>query len=389
MPRPKGSRNKMSDSEKVADKIDGAIENMDESDDVIEYVDKDKLIPTGLTLLNLACTDTIDGGAGMGKINTIPGSSSSGKTFLVYNMLAAIANNPRFDEYELIFDDVEHASEFNISHLFGDKLKNRIISPRYDKNGIPINSNTIQEFKSNILMKSNEGIKFIWVLDSLDALSTDEEIEKEYKEAVRDAKSPEHIKELKGSFNTEKAKILGQILRMIKKEVKNTDSSVNILQQLRQKINAGPFEKKHATSGGEAPYFYSTHQWWLSKKASHKDDIYKKVIGQRTKLDVSKNKMTGKKRTIEFDIFDSFGIDNIGANIDFLLENNIWKKAGKTIKAPEFDMDFTSNSDGKAKDQLIDYIENNNLEEDLDEIVGVSWSYIEDSMKLKRKKRFS
>ena len=140
--------------DELASEIKGVIDAPVEVGEV-EGVDTDRLIPTGVTLLNLACSGTAYGGLGMGKINTIPGGSSSGKTFLGLNILAAIANDPKFDEYKIIYDDAEHALEINIPKLFGKKLSNRIISPKVTKDGDQINSETIQEFKNNIFNKEN------------------------------------------------------------------------------------------------------------------------------------------------------------------------------------------------------------------------------------------
>ena len=59
-------------------------------------------LPTGLTLLDLCCSDTIHGGFAPGTINTLPGTSASGKTMLMLSSLACIANDPRFNNYKLI-----------------------------------------------------------------------------------------------------------------------------------------------------------------------------------------------------------------------------------------------------------------------------------------------
>lgn len=366
----------------LPENIEEVIEEDHEEDCEYEGVNPDFLLPTGITLLNLACSDTIVGGLNMGKINTIPGSSSSGKSFLAFNIMAAIANNDKFNNYDIIYDDAENALEFNISALFGNKLKSRLLSPRKRKDGKPVYSNTIQEFKSNVLARLNNSDKpFFWCLDSLDSLSTDEELEKEYKEAIRDAKSAEHVKELKGSYNTEKSKIIGQTLRIIKGELKKTNSSLNIIQQLRQKINAGPFEKKNITSGGEAPYYYSTHQLWTTKITTHKEETTKIIYGQRTKIDVTKNKLTGKKRSIEIDIYDSYGIDNTSANINYLVDNKIWACNRKIVTCPEFEIE-------KHITELPSFIEGNNLHKELDQIVEKTWLEIEESIKLERVKRF-
>ena len=375
MARPKKSIDSI--ASEIKDSIDAPVVE----DDVVEGVDPDKLIPTGVTLLNLACSGTARGGLGMGKINTIPGGSSSGKTFLGFNILAAIASDPKFDDYKIIYDDAEHALEINIPKLFGSKLANRIISPKTAKTGEAINSETIQEFKNNILTTLDKGNPFIWLLDSLDALASDQEIESEYKEALRAAKSEEHVKALKDGYHLEKAKIIGQVLRMISGDIKHTGSSINIIQQVRENINAGPFAKKEKTSGGNGPFFYSTHCLWTSKVKTHKDSKFNWDIGQKTKVSVVKNKLTGNKRAIEFDLFNDTGIDDVGANIDFLLQYDFWKKKGQTIDCPELQIEGT-------RSKVIEFIELNNLESELVAVTEHAWNQIEESLKSYRKKRF-
>lgn len=380
MAPPKKVKKVKEDIDSIADKIK---ENIDAEfvGEEVEGVNPDRLLPTGVTLLDLACSGTTIGGIGMGKINTIPGGSSSGKTFLSFNIMAAIANNPKFDNYDIIYDDAEHALEFDVPKLFGNKTASRITPPRVSKEGEPINSKTIQEFKSNILYRLDKGKPFVWFLDSLDSVGSDEELEKEYKEALRAAKSEEHVKELKGSFNTEKAKITGQILRMITGSLSETDSSLNIIQQTRANMNGGPFSPKEITSGGVSPFFYSTLCLWNSKVKTHKDAKYDWIIGQRTKIDIKKNKLTGNKRSIEFDIFNDTGIDDVGSQIDFLLKYEFWKKSGQTIKADDLQIEGT-------RSKLIEFIESNNIEHELAEVTKHAWLMIEENLKSNRKKRF-
>lgn len=365
----------------LADEVENEVENSNPTS-FLEKYSEDDLIPTGITLLDCALTENLKGGFCKGKINTIPGKSGSGKTLFALNHYAAVANDPRFDDYDLIIDDAENALEFDIREIFGDKLANRIRPPKMTKQGRPIYSSTIQEFRNNILKKVQEGKPFIWTLDSLDSVSSDEEVEREYKEAIRAAKSDEHLKELKQSYNTEKAKILGQILRMIVSDISESKSMVNIIQQTRQKLNAGPFEEKEITSGGNAPFFYSSIQTWLSVIKSYKENKYKIPDGQRVKIKIKKNKLIGKKREIEFDIMNSIGIDNLGANFDWMLDTDLWKKDGRKVVVPELDLKMEYND-------LLDYILANDLEPEIDKIVLAAWLRIEDEIKIIRKKRWS
>ena len=372
----------MARAKKIVEEVIADMNEMAEDVEIEdEEINPDDLFPTGSTVLNMAMSGFPNGGYKKGKIVTMPGGSSSGKTLLVLTGMAMTAHDPKFDDYELIYDDVECALEIEIEEIFSEKAAKRIKAPKYAQEGTPLYSDTIQEFKNNVLKRVGDNKPFIWVLDSLDALSSDEELEKAYKEAVKSAKSDDHIKELKGSYKTEKARMIGEVLRMIKKGLKQTGSLLIILQQERINLNAGLFGKKKITSGGEAPFYYSTHQVWLNKIETHKDSKYGIIIGQKVKANVTKNKLTGKKRIIEFDIFDSYGIDDIGSCIDYLVGSGYWKKAGQTIKALELNFEGT-------RTKLIEYIEENELQDDLKNTVAKAWNIIENEIKLNRKKRF-
>ena len=345
-------------------------------------IDTSILIPSGSTMLNCACSDNPFGAFVLGKIVTLPGGSVGGKTMLALTMLAECTADLRFDNYDLIYDDGEEALGIDIPYLF-ENLEHRIKPPARDDNGESIPSATIQDFKGHILKRCKKASKpFIYILDSLDALSTDEELEKEYKIAIAKAQSAEAVKELKGSYKTEKAKHLGEALRMIKGDLKKTKSALFIIQQVRANVGV-VFGKKTTTSGGLAPFYYSFHQVWMTKTGSVPRTVggisYK--IGSSTLAEVTKNKLNGKRREVEFDIYDDYGIDDITSCINFLIKAEHWKKDEKAIVAHDLDLKG-------SKNELVKAIEKEKLKKELQKIIGQVWNKIEDSLLLNRKRRF-
>lgn len=339
----------------------------------VKEIDSERLVPSGSTLLNLACSDTAYGAYELGKIVTLPGTSSAGKTLLMLTTYAEANKITRLDGHKFVYDDVEAALEFDMGYLFGEETENRMEEPPQGP------SDTIQHFKSNILDLSKDGTPFIYCLDSFDALSSDEELEKEMRKALAMAKSEEAARKISGSYGTEKAKIAGQVLRMIKQELKRTNSLLIMIQQVRQNLNAGPFGQKYQTAGGEAPFFYSTHQVWLSRIESLKKQGRK--IGSTVKADVRKNKLTGKLRDVSFDVFYDYGIDDIGSQIDFLLDEKFWIKKGHSIIAEDLNLELP-----RAK--LIEHIENEGMESDLIKVTETAWKSIENGLLLGRKSRY-
>lgn len=330
------------------------------------------LFPSGSTLLNLACSETVDGGFVLGTIVTTPGSSSGGKTILVLTAMALGFYSKWFPEHSFILDEAEEALNFDMNYLFNKKFPEALVSPPLGK------SRTIQEFKANMVLLGKKGKPFIYVLDSLDSLASDEELEKEMKKALAMAKSPDHATKIAGSYGVEKAKIIGQVLRMTNNIVKNTNSLLIIVQQRRQKMNAGPFSSPWKTSGGEAPFYYSTHQIWLNKIGDIKEKDRK--IGTHVRAEVRKNKITGKIRIVEFDIYTDYGIDDTSSMIEFLVKEGAWKKRNHVIDT-HWDIFGT-------KKELAQRIEQERLTEELKEKVGIVWLDIEDELRLDRIPKF-
>lgn len=359
--------------ESLATQVEKSTRRIVPAERTVKKIETETLVPSGSTLLNLACSDNPYGAYGLGKIVTLPGTSSAGKTLLMLTTFAEAHKLERLKGHEFVYDDVEAALEFDLAYLFGKGVANRIQEPPQGC------SDTIEHFKSNIITLAEKGKPFIYCLDSFDALSSDAELEKEMRKALAMAKSEEAAKKIAGSFGTEKAKIAGQVLRMIKQELQRTNSLLIMIQQVRQNLNAGPFGQKYTTAGGEAPFFYSSHCVWLSKIESLKKQGRK--IGSRVKADVKKNKLTGKLRDVEFDIFYDHGIDDIGSMVDFMVDEKVWTKSGNNINATEFDISLN-------RAALITHIEENNLEPRLIRVVATAWKTIEDELLLKRKPRY-
>ncbi|HDN17641.1 MAG TPA: hypothetical protein ENF41_01155, partial [Candidatus Bathyarchaeota archaeon] len=119
-------------------------------------------LPTGCTVLNLALSDRVDGGFGMGKIANVIGDSSSGKSILALSVFAECAHNEAFSDYRLIYDEPEQACEFDIERLFGVKTKERIEPPAVDDEGLPLCSETVQDFHANIHKALDDGRPFVY-----------------------------------------------------------------------------------------------------------------------------------------------------------------------------------------------------------------------------------
>lgn len=339
---------------------------------------EDMLVPSGSTMLNLACTDTPHGAYMLGGLVTIPGASGAGKTLEALTCLAECTYLPRLNDYALIHDDAEERMSFDLAHMFSERVAERVVCPPLGR------SKTIQQFKANMLTLQNKKLKSIYVLDSLDSLASDEELEKEMRKALAMAKSAEAAKKIAGSYGMEKAKITGEILRIVNNWLKESNSLLLMTQQLRQNVGGGPFDPEYTTSGGEAPYFYSNHQIWMTKGAMIKKRELE--IGRTSRAKVVKNSATGKERTVEFNIYNEFGIDDTSSCVDWMMSWGFWKERSRNkvsgIDAAELELFEPSKND------LVRAIEEKGLVRRMQRAVGKAWLEVEESLKQNRRRRY-
>jgi len=312
---------------------------------------------TGSTLLNLALCDSIDGGFQRGSIVNIVGDSSSGKTFLAWSVFAELAHTDAFSKYRLIYDEPESALFFQLERLFGSGISDRVDTS--------IVSVTIQDWYRNMMSVVESGEPFVYVLDSFDALTSEEELERKYVG--------------KGGWKTEKAIASSEMLRQIVSKVSDTESLVVVVSQTRDNIGVA-FGEKKSRSGGRALRFYSSHELWMAVKKHIKRKG--RDVGVRTRVRCKKNKVTGKLRDVEFDIIYDYGIDDVGSMVDWLVDEGFWTGGGRARINTQGD--FIN----ATRDALISHIESVGEEWKLRQIVGACWVEVEKEIRTKRKPRY-
>ena len=162
--------------------------------------------------------------------------------------------------------------------------------------------------------------------------------------------------------------------------IKQTSSFLSIVSQTRDNIDPMSPQKK-SRSGGKALKFYATHELWLANGGAIKKK--ERIIGVKCKVKVSKNKLTGKVREVEFPIYYDYGIDNIASCVDFLVKEKHWPGGGsKRIEPIGLDIESA------LRAKIINQIEKYDLEDELDAIVGKVWFEIEESLRLNRKPKY-
>jgi RecA/RadA recombinase len=334
-------------------------------------------LSSGSTLLNLACSGKPHVAFIKGHYYFLVGDSSSGKSFLSLTCLAEANLNEHFKDYRFIYDNAEDGALMDIKKFFGAKTAARIEPPRIE-NDLPVYSSTVQDFYYHLDDAEKAGRPFIYILDSMDALSSQEFDEKfnENKNLSRKGK------EVKGSYGDGKAKANSSGLRRATSFLSKSGSILIIVNQTRDNVGTFTFEKK-TRSGGHAQKFYASMEMWSKVKEKLKRRVNGKdrIIGSLVQVQIKKNRLTGQEHKIDIPIYFSAGFDDIGSCILYLIEEGHWKQTKDHIDATEFDVSMN-------QDELIAWIEEQGKEKVLREIVNEVWSGIEAGCLVKRKSKY-
>jgi len=346
-----------SDVEEAADQIRTAYEI---EDSPVEF------IHSGSILLNLAISGKGKaGGWPRGRISNVVGDGSSGKTLLALEMAAYMFykmpgnkshNFPSVKHVRIVFDNAEGVMDFPVAQMYGKDFFDGVEWAC---------SKTVEEFGRKFareVMDHKEGTCLLYVIDSLDALSSEAGVER-FEEAAKKDKAED------GTYGTEKAKYLSaSFFSNICSIIKGKDITLLVISQIRSKIGVS-FGEKYGRTGGKALDFYTHAVPWLSeieklKKTFRSED---RVYGIRVLVKLKRNKVAKPFREAEIIVLFDYGVDDIGSSIAYL-----W---GPKVKAIDW------NGTEYSRTELIKHIEENNLQDELARKVETWWGEIEENLK--------
>lgn len=251
-------------------------------------------VPTGCLSLDLALGV---GGVPRGRIIEIYGPEASGKTTLAQHIVAEVQKLGGIAAYI----DAEHALDPEYARKIGVNVDQLLISqPDTGEQALEI---------LETLVRSN-GIDVV-VVDSVAALVPKAEIEGEM--------GDQHM--------GLQARLMSQALRKLAGIVNKTSTVVIFINQIRMKIGVF-FGNPETTTGGNALKFYSSVRVEIRRAAQIKQGD--KVVGNRVKIKIVKNKVAPPFRQTEFDIMYNEGISLGGDLLDTGIVYKVVTKMGNS-----------------------------------------------------------
>jgi recombination protein RecA len=259
------------------------------------------------------------GGLPQGRIVEIYGPESSGKTTLTLQVIAEAQKTGG----NCAFIDAEHALDPIYAKALGVDVENLLVSqPDTGEQALEI---------CDMIVRS--GALDVVVIDSVAALTPKAEIEGDMGDTHMGLQ----------------ARLMSQALRKMTANIKNSNTLVIFINQIRMKIGV-MFGSPETTTGGNALKFYSSVRLDIRRIGSIKDGD--EVVGNETRVKVVKNKVAPPFKQAEFQIMYGTGIYHMGEVIDLGVKLGLIDKSGAWYA-------YQGDKIGQGKKNVALYLEEN------------------------------
>ena len=273
-------------------------------------------ISTGSIALDIALGG---GGVPRGRIVEIFGPEASGKTTLALHIIAEAQKAGGV----AAFVDVEHALDPEYAKRIGVDVQDLLVSqPDMAEEALEITETLIRSGAVDVI-----------VIDSVAALVPRAEIEGD----------------MGDSHMGLQARLMSQALRKLTGIISRSNTTLVFINQLRMKIGV-MFGNPETTPGGVALKFFSSVRMDIRRKEQIKDG--EKIIGNRVKVKVVKNKVAPPFRVAEFELMYNEGISKVGELVDIGVELKIITKSGSHYS-------YGSTKLGQGKQNVKEYLKEN------------------------------
>lgn len=254
------------------------------------------VISTGSLAIDLALGA---GGIPRGRICEIFGPESSGKTTLCLSIIAQVQKQGG----RAVFIDVENALDPRYAKTVGVDLDNLIVSqPESGEDALNIAETLIRSGAIEVI-----------VVDSVAALVSKAELNGQM-----------------GDSNIGlQARMMSQAMRRLTAVINKSKCICIFTNQIREKIGV-MFGSPETTTGGRALKFFASVRMDIRRIGQLKD-ASGRIVGNRTRLKVVKNKVAPPFTECEFDIMYDEGISQSSSVLDLGIEHGIFEKKGSWV----------------------------------------------------------
>lgn len=275
------------------------------------------VISTGSLAIDLALGA---GGLPRGRICEIFGPESSGKTTLCLSIISQVQKQGG----RAVFIDVENALDPRYAKTVGVDLDNLIVSqPESGEDALNIAETLIRSGAIEVI-----------VVDSVAALVSKAELNGQM-----------------GDTNVGlQARMMSQAMRRLTAVINKSKCICIFTNQIREKIGV-MFGSPETTTGGRALKFFASVRLDIRRIGQLKD-ASGRIVGNRTRLKVVKNKVAPPFTECEFDIMYDEGISQASSVLDLGIEHGIFEKKGAWVS-------YKGNLIGQGRELAKAYLKSN------------------------------